>query len=775
MQAKQKNTAQVLKGWEGNIRSAQDEAIRAVGTEASEDLNVISTPGREVEGITQAFRKGPLAGNTPLSKVTDFHDRMTTLNDLVWHPSSQSVNAARESFQRGLHLPTDVDIDMTMHSALMSHLGQLTPLVRNALKTLNKVGADTLADPFAWASDGATAIRDMGLADKLADAPSASQLLVTAAHHAAVNPATKPLIHAGVTAGRLITGQAYRLLKKHGAGPFFEHLAEAYRGTKNSAADIAKNLHDAFVVRPDLLDAGLTPTGRDVRVQLENASRVRKVQDFKKDESVVHSADASAARFQEYAAEHGPQGTGSLKDADFKNENLPVPKSQVKEWEKKVTDKMFPKGINEGLARGDKAGLAERTAKVQEKMQKLRPDLDAAFRKARPNKLDNIRQMDPDERSEFFSYLRDNVHKNELARKSKDVFSEAGGKALIKKGAGSIPDWESYRAPKVTPVAKAAKTAADLGRAGIELNPLPHAVGNVGTLQFLGGGLDAVTRGVAAMVKPVDHVAESTLTEMGAGVPEYIGGHMGGVPGYADLVNRSSGILHKMELGWRTGMLEHLDRVMGPTVAGTKAHYIKGALINKKLGDYNALTAFARTFASFGGPYVAYKFGVLPKALLDSIIHNPINVETLLRTEGQVQDNRAGAKEDKYSGSDPGEELGQMTTNPLQYVINTATMGAVHDINEVTNDWNAPQDTHETWDQGLFKIAQNHFAPLGVVAGAMENAQGKSMAGQPMTFADHVISALISSLNQHIHHNPSEKTARKRERYIDKHAFTPED
>jgi hypothetical protein len=388
-----------------------------------------------------------------------------------------------------------------------------------------------------------------------------------------------------------------------------------------------------------------------------------------------------------------------------------------------------------------------------------------------------IRGMSPEERTETFNTIRNEVHTNELARKSNQVFAEQGGAKL-----SHVPnpmDWRKYQAPRVEKVNKLAKLAADTGRLGIEMDPLPHGGTNIGTLQFLGGGLDAVTRGIAAMFNPskaASEIVKSRLIQGGSAIPDYIGQHTANwFPGYKEAANAMSHVLGQMEYGWRAGMLKHLDRVLGPSEAGTKAEYMKMALINKKLGDYHNLTAFARAFASYGGPYVAYKLGVLPKAVLDSVRTNPLFFETVARTEGQAQENRQGAHQDKWEGSDPVSETGKMTEAPISYVVDTATMGLIRDYMELANDWGNASGTHETFDQGLLKIAENHIYPLGLAAGTMENVQGKSMAGQSMTFADHMMAVIMGSLNQHIHKFPSQKAERKNEKYISKHAFTPED
>ena len=116
-----------------------------------------------------------------------------------------------------------------------------------------------------------------------------------------------------------------------------------------------------------------------------------------------------------------------------------------------------------------------------------------------------------------------------------------------------------------------------------------------------------------------------------------------------------------------------------------------------------------------------------------------------------------------------------MVTNPFGYIANTALMGVMKDGFELANDWENPSETHETFDQGIAKVAQNHLAPLGAVSGAMENIQGKSFSGQPMSFADHMTAVIMGALNAHIHKFPSRKAKIKNERYISKHAFTPDD
>jgi len=707
MQASQKHAGQVLGAWEGAVWGHWKEAL---GAGVGADLDILGTPMREVAGAVENVQNH-----------SNFHDSIEHLNDIIWHPTTEKVNRARTAVQRGLHLATDDDIDTMMHGTLMNHLGQLKPYVQNALKTVNNVATDTIVDPFAIAGDAATAARDLGLAHHIAGAPSATHLLVHAARAAAVNPATKPLIHAGVTSGRMVTAQVHNLLAKHGAGPAFAHLKTAVAATKNSASNIHQGLVNTFVTRPDLLRAGLTHAGRDVRLQLENSQRVLKHKDYLADEKVVNDADASVQRYAQYVHLHGSPGRSANARA------------------------VLPQALHSATA--PTGSLTKKSSAAE------------------------IRNMSPDERTEAFNAIRNDIHKNELARRSTETFAQQGGTKLSH--TPNAVDWTKYQNPDVKQVAGVAKTMSNLGRAGIELNPLPHGGTNVGTLQFLGGGLDAVTRGVGAMIKPVDHAVQGRLIQMGSGTPDYIGGHTGGIPGYKEIVNGMSGVLEQMEYGWRAGLLEHLDRVLGPSVAGSKEEYIKGALINKKLGDYHNQHAFARAFASWGGPFVMYKLGILPKAVFDSIKENPIRFETVSRTEDQLQENRQGASQDKLSFSDPVSEARKGVMDPTGFAFDTLSLA--REGLELKADWENPSNTYETFDQGIARVAENHIAPLGAIQGIADNLQGKSFAGQPMNFTDHMAAMIIGALNGHIHHKASGKMLRKNEKYIQKHAFTPED
>jgi hypothetical protein len=663
--------------------------------------------------------EGAIAEN--IHNKSSFHDSLNYVNDLVWHPSDEKVQKARSALQSGLGLANDADIDTMINGRNWHMLNQLKPYVKNALKTVNNVATDTIGDPFAVISDAATGLRDLGV---IKEVPPVTTMI----HHAAVaavkNPATKPLLHAGVNTSRLIAGHVYNHLAAHGAGPAFAHIKQAVQGSKNMASNAHRTLEDVFVTRPDLLRAGLTHEGRDVRIQLENAQRVAKHKDFKEDEAVVNDANASVRRYAQYVHGHGSPRRSAAAQA------------------------VLPAHLHSPNA---PTGSLTKSYTTQE-----------------------IRAMSPDERLEAFKHIRDNIHDNELARKSHEVFSpHAPGKSLVK--AGSI-DWSKYRAPEdkfLKDLARKTKTMSDVGRAGIELNPLPHGVSNVGTLSALGGGLNAMTHGVAHMVRPIDHAVKGRLDAMGSGTPDYIGGHTQNYfPGYAEAVNSMSGLLGKMEHGWRAGLLDHLDHVLGPSAPGSKEEYLKGALINKKLGDYTNQSAFVKFFGALGGPFVAYHLGILPKAVIDSVKNNPINYLTVGRLRDQNQKNREGADMNELTSGDPVTESAKGLSNPPGYVMSSSALPFLWTAgNKLANDWAHPSKTGETWDKGLLDIAETHIAPLGMAMGTAENVQGKSFAGQDMTLTDHLAAAIMGALNQHIHHFPSQRTEKADERFTSRHAF----
>jgi len=704
------NGAQVrqhLAGWSSDLwhnwKEASNHPIQSV-------LDILGSPQR---------LEGAVAEN--ITAHRDLHDSLNHISDLVWHPSEEKVQKARSQLQRNLGLANDADIDTMINGRNWHALNQLKPYVKNALKTVNNVATDTIGDPFALVSDVGTLARNLG---GIKEVPDVTTMIHHAVSTAVNNPATRPLLHAGANTSRLITGHVHNLLVAHGAGPAFAHLKQAVQGSKNMASNTHRILENVFVTRPDLLRAGLTHEGRDVRIQLENAQRVAKHKDLVEDSAVVNDANASVRRYAQYVHGHASPRRSAAAQAVLPT-HLHSPNPPTGSLTKSYTTQ-------------------------------------------------DIRAMSPDERLEAFKHIRDNIHDNELARKSKDVFSpHAPGKILTK---GGVINWSKYRAPDnkfLRDVAKHTKKMSDMGRAGIELNPLPHGISNVGTLSALGGGLNAMTHGVAHMIKPIDHVVKGRLDSMGAGTPEYIGGHAPNYfPGYAEATNAMSGLLGKMEHGWRAGLLDHLDHVLGPSAPGSKEEYLKGALINKKLGDYTNQSAFVKFFSAIGGPFVAYHLGILPKAVIDSVKHNPINWETVARLRDQNQQNREGHNRNELSSGDPVTESAKAAFNPPGYVMSTSALPLLWTAgNELANDWQHPSKTGETWDKGLLNIAETHFAPLGMAMGTAENMQGKSFAGQSMTLTDHLAAAIMGSLNQHIHHFPSQKTEKADERFTKKHAF----
>lgn len=679
-------------------------------------LDVMSTPQRIVSGITENVQEH-----------NDLHTSVNKLNDLVWHPTPQKVAKARQAVQQGLHIANDASIDTMVgqwNNWTHGKFKSLVPYVGNAFKTVNNIATDVITDPFAASSDIATGIRGTKAAASLANAPSAVNQMHHLAKAAVNNPAVAPMIHAGIKSGQMVMQHMHNALAQHGAGPAFAHLNNIVQNTQGAAKSIHNGLVNTFSTRPDLIHMGLTPDGRDVRLQLENGQRSLRYNDAKKDAGVINNANDSVQRYAEYVHLHGsPQRSANAKAILPQNMHTSNPPTRA----------------------------LTKTYSVPQ-----------------------IRNMSPDERAEMFKAMRGEIHDNELIRKSKDVFAQQQGKKLT--APGTQIDWGQYRTPNDSFFKDKygiAKKAADMGRLGIELDPFPHGINNVGTLSYLGGGLDSVARGMAAMVKPVDHTITSRLNEMGAGAPEYThSNHTGGIPGYAQFRNGASTVLQQMEHGWRAGMLSHLDEKLGPSAPGSKEELLKGALINRKLGDYKALSAFARAFSSFGGPFVAYHLSVLPKAVVDSIKENPLNYENMLRLHNQVQENREGHNQNDFSWSDPVEESAKGVQDPIGYTFNNSSLGLIKTAYDLYQGWSKPKEANHTASEMLLDALGSHIAPLGMAEDSLKNAEGKSFQGQPMSFADHVAAVMFGALSAHIHHKPSPKGEQMEDKFIRKRGFT---
>jgi hypothetical protein len=363
----------------------------------------------------------------------------------------------------------------------------------------------------------------------------------------------------------------------------------------------------------------------------------------------------------------------------------------------------------------DRAGLTEAGKKVrlsvENKHLNLNPgDVHAATRNA--NK-------------EFTQLVRMNPELHRLIGPSKI-------KDAALKGLGVQDNSDLFRALRGVEAKNPLVELGKLGKKAILWNPIPHGLVNVGTLTYQAGGLPAVMSGFKYMIAH-DPAVEARL------------GEMGGMQDYADPTNNkflkaSNALLHRMEVGWRSGLLEQLDKKLGVSAPGSVEEYLKGHLISSRVGDYRNQSAFVKTFQALGGPFVAFGLGIVPQQFLKTLEENPARITRLLQAQEDIQANRQGRKKNTLVFNNPVTDAIKLFTDPIHYITSPSRTGGLAEL------FDLKEEEDDTKYKGLGEIGidlATAFIPgledLTKAGGAL---LGENMPGQKMSLADRLADSI---------------------------------
>lgn len=250
------------------------------------------------------------------------------------------------------------------------------------------------------------------------------------------------------------------------------------------------------------------------------------------------------------------------------------------------------------------------------------------------------------------------------------------------------------------------KTSRALQARGISGNPFPHGLKNVGMLAYIEGGPFVFARGLmhamglggANVAMRAGQTVDATTTvadrmaRLGL-MTNYDVDRMGGwaagiynVPGLKQLDKTGQVAVERLENGFRASMLEQADRKFGPSVTDAD-EFRKAQYVRDFLGDYRNVNAIVQAFKTIGGPFVAFRLGIVPKAI-GLAMTKPLGIqrlESLARTENDVNDPKTGFFNKIQGGARAAFETGgpvadmSKLANPAksgQYIGSSATVGA---------------------------------------------------------------------------------------------------
>ena len=514
---------------------------------------------------------------------------------------------------------------------------------------------------------------------------------------------------AGMAAASGVAKAAHATAKALGIGP---HMAP-YLNTMSKAADA---LSDVFVARRDLDKAGFTKEGKGIRLAIENSAIADSNRRRDLDSKVLNSAQDSVKRVMEYIRYHGNQ----LKSNAASNA-LGMPSHAA------PTGHLVIGNVN---------------------------DL-----------LNDVRRGTPEERAAIFADLRRQIEKATVVSKTKKMvgsnpkyFSGHPG-TIDQLGMSDTSGWfQGLKKLEESGPGQLLGRLSDMGKRSVMWNPAPHGLKNVGTLAYLAGGIPAVMHGIHGMIKGVDSATVRRLEQMGA------------APLYAHESTSKFGqamdsVMERMEQGWRAGLLHEMDRKLGPSKPGSPEEMLKGHLISKHIGDYRNQSAFVHTFKTLGGPFVAFRLGIVPANVAEAAVKHPGRVNNVIRLEQDVQNNRTktAQRKNRIVNGGPVEDASKLGTDPKSYLTSPSTTGLLGQL------LGGQGSGHTGLVGHLLDFADAYIPGASAIEKGVQIAQGNGMPGQKSSFADMAAQAFHDVLmGGYVKRQPTAKQEHKKYKTIRK-------
>lgn len=186
------------------------------------------------------------------------------------------------------------------------------------------------------------------------------------------------------------------------------------------------------------------------------------------------------------------------------------------------------------------------------------------------------------------------------------------------------------------------------GRA-VQGSVFPHAINNVGTLSFLqsptGVGRaigymakDAKTGGKALSAEQTQRIQDiGAMVDYGHQPPGSVWTKvLSGGPVGEKVLAGSQKLLTKMEMAYRQGLLDELDRTMGPSKS-MRDEMTKGQMIRDAVVDYRNVPLVIAAMEAAGAPFSPFLAG-LTHAVGKAVVRHPERVAAVQKVENHAQD-----------------------------------------------------------------------------------------------------------------------------------------
>jgi hypothetical protein len=235
--------------------------------------------------------------------------------------------------------------------------------------------------------------------------------------------------------------------------------------------------------------------------------------------------------------------------------------------------------------------------------------------------------------------------------------------------------------------------------------------------------------------------------------------------GIADKFSQKSNeLLHRMEVGWRSGLLDQLDKKLGPSAPGSVEEYLKHHLVNDRAGDYRNQSALVKSFQALGGPFVSFGLGIVPQQFIKTLEANPQRIVNFLNAQKDWQKTKAGKNQ---TFSTPLNEALAFFSDPVHYVTGGSRMGGIAELFNLKED----EDEHRFKGLGQYGIdlATAYVPGLEDIGKVIKSSTEQSPSGGKSNLADMLFDVIEQTFLNMGHETPEKpKIARANKKKISK-------
>jgi hypothetical protein len=334
---------------------------------------------------------------------------------------------------------------------------------------------------------------------------------------------------------------------------------------------------------------------------------------------------------------------------------------------------------------------------------------------------------------------------------------------------------------------------------GIQINPFPHGLWNVGVITAMRGGFGAAMKGLsyglqlihnevtnaqarfamsrgmytgaAGAVKPIGPELQQKIDRvhaMGgnesywreginlARLPDFVrsipglGMALRGLgAGYKKFFNAVTQTLDHLETGYRIAYMEHLDKIYGKPTSFAEEQ-IRGAQILNDIGDYHNTSLLVQFLQSIGGVFTTFHMGIAPRAGLTDLLkssltadkkyqHLPVTMQ-MLRLQNEINEEQPVPGYHLEQGGPVGATVGIPDPNNIASTASLGPVGStvVHGVAQLLDRNAKPWDVGRGIKEGLQDTIPAYAGAAQLVPGS-----GLSPYKEPASLPDWL---LVSSL-----------------------------